>query len=201
MKETTRRAFVKASLTIGTAFSIDSFFGLNDLFAHTEKNTLNVGYLPITDHLILPVAHARENNYYNNLKIRPILCKSWDEMVAKIDMGVLQAAFLLAPLALHKADAGGGLKCVLFGHLNGSVIAAEKGIKTAADLQGKTIGIPHEYSTHQVLITKYMKDNNADVNDLHLEKAAPSLIVKMMKAGRIRNSVLSNFPPKLIHKK
>ncbi len=80
-------------------------------------------------------------------------------------MGVLHAAFLLAPLAMFKYLQESPLKCVLLAHTNGSVLASAISIKKAGDLVGKTIGIPHTKSTHRVLLfnMKHKPDEIAQV--------------------------------------
>ena len=187
MKRISRRDFLKRSIrTGGIILSAQMIGGRSILAGASEKFDLNVGYLPISDHLILPVSHALDNPKYNGFNVRPYLCRSWDEILGKIDMGIFHAAFMLAPLAMYEVSAGSPLRCVLLGHTNGSVIASEKSITDAAGLLGKTVSIPHSKSTHRVLLYKYLKDNGIrDYNRVKLMKVSPPLTVKTLKAGRI----------------
>ena len=189
MNRITRRDFLKHSIYAGGAILATQMIGSQNISASPRKKfTLNVGYLPICDHLILPVSHALDNSNYNNVNIRPYLCKSWDEILGKVDMGILHAVFMMAPLAMYKINNGFPLKCVLLGHTNGSVIAAEKSIADHKELIGKTIGIPHPKSTHRVLLYKFLKSKGIgakNINNLKLVETPPSLTVKNLKAGRI----------------
>lgn len=187
MKRISRRDFLMRAVGTGGAVLAAQMFGGGNIFAGTpEKFNLNVGYLPISDHLILPVSHALDNAQYEGFNVRPYLCKSWDELLGKVDMGIFHAVFLLAPLAMYEVSAGSPLRCVLLGHTNGSVIASGKSITEAAGLLGKTVGIPHSKSTHRVLLYKYLKDNGIrDYNRVKLIKVPPPLTVKTLKAGRI----------------
>ncbi len=187
MKETTRRDFLKRSVCLGGAVLSTQIMGGQLSFAGGGKKlNLNVGYLPVNDHLIFPVSHARDNSKFKNLNVKPYLCRSWDEMAAKIDMGILQAAFLLVTMAMHKASTGAHFRCVLVGHTNGSVIAGSKSIAGAQGLRGKNIGTPHPRSTHRVLVYKYLKDSGMDMrSDVKLVTVAPPLTVKSLRAGRI----------------
>ncbi len=187
MKKTTRRDFLRKSIWLGGTVLSTQITGSQYTFASGGKKlNLNVGYLPINDHLILPVSHALDNRKYKHLQVHPYLCRSWDEMAAKIDMGILQATFLLAPLAMHRASTGSRFKCVLVGHKNGSVIATSKAITKVQGLRGKNIGTPHPRSTHNMLVYKYLNDSGMDMrSDVNLVTVIPSLTAKALRAGRI----------------
>jgi len=187
MNETTRRDFLRRSAQAAGAVLATQALGGRLVFAEVGKKLkLNVGYLPIMDHLILPVSHALDNARYKDLSVRQMLCKSWDEMTKRIDMGVLQAAFLLTPLAMQEVVTGSSLRCVLLGHTDGSVIAVKKSITDATGLVGKTLGIPHVSSTHTVLLYKYLQDHEIEMKDaVELTTVAPPLTAKSLKAGRI----------------
>lgn len=177
MKTINRRDFLKLSVAAGSA-----------IFAGSRKTVqLNVGYLPITDHLVLPVSHARsQQGEYPGFQVNPYLCRSWDEILSKVDMGLLDAAFMPAPLAMYKMTLGSSLRCVMPAHLNGSVIATGKSIENPEGLVGKTIGIPHTRSTHRVLLYKYLKDREIEnFEDTALLEVAPPLTVKTLKSGKI----------------
>ena len=189
MYNSQRREFLKKTIGI---IGLSMFYQSAFAEVSNSGNTINVGYLPITDHLILPVSHYLDNKKYKNFSINPILCQSWDDMLLKFDMGILQAAFMLSPLAINKAQSGYPLKCILYGHTDGSVLAVQKSINSVKDLQNKIIGIPHEKSTHSVLLYKYLKDNNIDMKTyLKLDKVPPPLIVKHLKAGMINGYIVA----------
>jgi NitT/TauT family transport system substrate-binding protein len=103
-----------------------------------------------------------------------------------MDMGILNAAFMLAPLAMHKVINGASMRCLLLGHTNGSVLAVNKTITNSKDLNGKTIGIPHSKSTHRVLLYKYFKDRGMEKNiNIKLVKTPPPLTITSLKSGKI----------------
>lgn len=186
MSKINRRSFIKKSMALGGAVCASPFVNSAKLLADTGKFNINVGYLKITDHLVLPVSHALDGDQYEHVRITPYLCRSWDEILGKIDMGVLQAAFMLAPLALFNYLQHPTMSCVLFGHRNGSVIITDKSIAEVDDLAGKTIGIPHPKSTHTVLLYKYLQDKGVkDINGIKLVKVAPARTVQTLKSGSI----------------
>jgi NitT/TauT family transport system substrate-binding protein len=186
-KEINRRDFMKLSFHGAGSILAAQVMGNRTVFAAEKKRLkMNVGYLPISDHLILPVSHALDNDKYRHVKVKPHLCRSWDELSGKVDMGFLHAVFMLAPLAMFKMTTGSPLRCVLLGHINGSVIAAEKSISDAKGLAGKTIGIPHAYATHRVLLYRYLKNSLVEkTDDIRLIKIPPPQTVKNLKTKRI----------------
>ena len=102
MFKLSRRNFLKNSFRAGTAVWAGRAMGSKNAFGGNARLEFNVGYLPITDHLLLPVSHALDNHRYDYINVNPYLCRSWDEILAKVDMGLLDAAFMLAPIAMHK---------------------------------------------------------------------------------------------------
>jgi hypothetical protein len=103
MRRISRRDFLKRSVCAGGAVFAAQMVGAGSILAGTPgKFNLNVGYLPISDHLILPVSHALDNAQYNGFNVQPYLCRSWDEILGKVDMGVLHAVFMPAPLAMYE---------------------------------------------------------------------------------------------------
>jgi NitT/TauT family transport system substrate-binding protein len=186
MKTITRRTFILGTMALGGAVCSSPFGRPASLLADTGKVNLNVGYMQTTDHLLLPVSHALDGERYKHVRITPHLCNSWDEILGKIDMGILQAAFMMAPLALFNFLQHPTMNCVLLGHRHGSVIVTDKSITVANDLAGKIIGIPHAKSTHTILLYKYLQDNGVEnINDIKLVQVTPALSVQNLKSGKI----------------
>jgi NitT/TauT family transport system substrate-binding protein len=186
-KEINRRDFLKLSVHTGGSILAAQMVGNRTVFGDEKKPfKMNVGYLPLSDHLILPVSHALDNDNYHHVKVKPYLCRSWDELLGKVDMGLLHAVFMLAPLAMFKMTTGSPLRCVLLGHINGSVIAAEKSVDDAKGLAGKTIGICHAYATHRLLLYQYLKNRKVEkTDDIKLIKVPPPQMVNNLKTKRI----------------
>ncbi|MEK8018773.1 MAG: ABC transporter substrate-binding protein, partial [Candidatus Parabeggiatoa sp.] len=64
------------------------------------KIQLKVGYLPILDHLTLLVSHRQDRCTFEQVEIQPKMFKAWREMVGALKAGVIDAAFILSPLAM-----------------------------------------------------------------------------------------------------
>jgi NitT/TauT family transport system substrate-binding protein len=152
-----------------------------------SKDTLKVGYLPILDHLTLLVSHSKDNSSFQNITIQPKLFKSWAEMSGALRAGVIDAAFILSPLAMDIAYHGTRINALLLAHRDGSAITVKQGsnIHSAADLKGKSIAIPFKISTHTALLDKYLKSAGLSLNDVDTKVISPPNMLKAMQGGVI----------------
>lgn len=119
--------------------------------------TVKIGFLPITDHLLLGVSQERDGARFKNLTLAPIKFSDWSTLSESIRSGDLDGAILLAPLAFQVKLKGAPVKVVLYAHRDGSalIVRVKENIKTVHDLRGKTIAIPHRFSTHNMLLHLY----------------------------------------------
>jgi NitT/TauT family transport system substrate-binding protein len=159
------------------------------LFATTAfaKEVLKVGYLPILDHLTLIVSHYNDNSSFKEVDVMPKKFKSWGNMAGALKAGVIDAAFILSPLAMDLYNKGAAIQTILLAHRDGSAITVKKGsgIKSAADLKGKTIAIPFKISTHTALLGKYLSSAGLKLTDVKTPVIAPPSMEAAMKKGAI----------------
>jgi NitT/TauT family transport system substrate-binding protein len=128
--------------------------------AGQHARTIRVGYLPISDHLLPMIAHQRHDQTSFNVCLRKFL--SWSELTKALANESLDAAMMMAPLAMALHNRGVPLKWALDGHHEGSAITVQKSIARnltraprqawSRDLAGATIGLPHALSTHGMLL-------------------------------------------------
>lgn len=151
------------------------------------KEALRVGYLPIMDHLILPISHALDNQQYQHIEIKPRLFKKWSELTGALKANKIDAAFILAPVAMDLYQKNSDIKVVLLAHRNGSSITVTNTsvIDDAIDLKGKSIGIPGRKSTHVALLNAYLKRAHLSLKDVTLKSIAPSNMQQAMELGFI----------------
>lgn len=147
------------------------------------KETLRVGYLPIMDHLILPVSHALDNPSYQHIEIKPRLFKKWRDVAGALKANKIDAAFMLAPLAIDLFQQGMDIKTILLAHRDGSAITINRtsSIQDVSDLKGKRIAIPGRKSTHAALLNSYLKRAHLSLNDVVLKPIAPPNMQKAME--------------------
>jgi len=180
--------------TVGTAVNIaESREKMHALFRQmqtTKANVeivLNVGYLPILDHLTLLVSHIWDSSIFKRIVIRPRKFKSWNSMSVALEKGSIDAAFMLSPLAMKLFNQGIDIKAILLAHRDGSAITVryDSGIYSVGDLKGKKIAIPHRTSTHTALLNHYLQQGGISLKDVMTEVIAPVDMIKALKQGSI----------------
>ncbi|GEM_PF-686572 len=157
------------------------------VIAPLNRLELNAGYLPILDHLPLLVSHARDSGGFQHITVTPKLFKSWDEMQGALKAGVINAAFILSPLAMDLFRNGQNIRAILLAHRDGAAITVRTGadIHSAADLRGKAIAIPARNATHTALLDKYLRTAGLTLKDVTTKIIAPPHMLLAMKHQRI----------------
>ncbi len=155
----------------------------------TEKPLIRVGHLPITDHLILGVtadklASGNETFQHGQLEAKPY--RSWNRLADDLRQGNLDAACILAPLAMEFFYAGVPVRMLLQTHKSGSTLVKNKraNIEKLEDFKGRSILIPHYLSVHHLLFDKLMRDNGLEVGagkDIIFDVVAPSEIAEIIE--------------------
>ena len=151
------------------------------------KPRLRVGYLPILDHLILLVSHARDNNTFTGINIEPKIFNSWKSMINNLKSGVIDACFILSPLAMSMFHSGTDIRTILLAHRDGSAITVreDSGIHAVEDFKGKSIAIPHRISTHTALLDRYLRTGGLSLKDVILDVIAPSNMESFMERNMV----------------
>lgn len=139
---------------------------------HT-KQRLKVGYLPITCHLLLPVAMERDGFFKEN--VDPIRFSSWPDMIESVKGNELDCAFILAPIAISLMDQSVPVVIALLGHRNGTglVVAKNSGISSVKDFVGKTFAIPIRYSTQNMALLMLLGKNGIAVDKVNRVELPP----------------------------
>ena len=99
----------------------------------------------------------------------------------------MQAAFMVAPMAIALRAQGVPIKIVYLGHRYGSaVVVAKNGpIHTFADLRGRTIAIPSRFSDERLIIFRALKQNGMSAKDIKMVEMAPPDVAGALAAGAI----------------
>jgi chemotaxis signal transduction protein/ABC-type nitrate/sulfonate/bicarbonate transport system substrate-binding protein len=122
------------------------------------KVLFRVAHIQITDHLALGVLKyliATEVLQPQHFELETACMSSWNPVQQELEQGEVDAAFVLAPIAMDLFGYGAPIKLVLLAHKNGSILVrrkSENDEKSMTDFfRGKTFYIPHELSIHHML--------------------------------------------------
>ncbi|BBO72496.1 hypothetical protein DSCA_64260 [Desulfosarcina alkanivorans] len=124
-----------------------------------DRQVIRMGYMPVLTNLAAPLLdHATRKG--NGVFFEAVKFSSFAEMAEALRNDSLQAAFIIAPLAVVLRQQGVDVKVVLVGNRHESTLVARKSLnaKRLEDLVGRTIAVPMRYSGHNLCLLKAMEE-------------------------------------------
>jgi NitT/TauT family transport system substrate-binding protein len=169
---------------------------LND-YQPAAKRKINVAYIPVTCQLTCPVTDYISKLSQNGEIFLPRLFQGFPEIKEALISNRMQAAFIVAPLAIALKAQGVPIKVVYLGHRYGSAVVVKKNgpIKTFADMRGHTIAIPSRFSDERLLVFRAMKVWGINPKEVKMVEMAPPDVAGALAAGAIDAYVMGEpFP-------
>jgi NitT/TauT family transport system substrate-binding protein len=147
---------------------------LND-YRPLDKRKITVGYLPATCQLTCPVADYISKYSTDGEEFLPRLFQGFPEIKEALISNRIQAAFIVAPMAIALKAQGVPIKVVYLGHRYGSAVVVRKDgpIKSVSDMRGKTLAIPSRFSDERLLLFRAMKVNGIKPDEVKMVEMAP----------------------------
>jgi len=138
-----------------------------------KANLVRIGYMPVVANLAAPLVDyvtKGDNPYFEALKF-----SSFSEMGEAFRSGHIQAAFIIAPLAIVLFEQGVPLKVVYIGNRHESTLVMRAGVKceSPSDIAGKTIAVPLRYSGHFLAIKRYLREHYLDPSAVNIVEVPP----------------------------
>ncbi len=117
----------------------------------------------------------------------PRLFQGFPEIKEALMSNRMQAAFMVAPMAIALRAQGVPVKIVYLGHRYGSavVVRSDGDVRSVPDLRGKTIAIPSRFSDERLIVFKALKDNGMSAKDVHMVEMAPPDVPGALAAGAV----------------
>ncbi len=162
------------------------------------KTLLRVAHLQITDHLLLGLAVDKIQKGAikpKNFDLETKLMGSWNPLAEALENNEVDAAFMLAPIAMDLFSHGVPLKTVLLAHRGGSMMVRND----SGDFQEpyedffrkKSFLLPHKLSIHHMLSHMFFKGiglkgslEKGDDIDVNFEVAAPVSMPDFLKENK-----------------
>ncbi len=169
---------------------------LND-YGPIEKRKITVAYLPVTCQLTCPVTDYISKYSLAGEEFLPRMFQGFPEIKEALISNRVQAAFIVAPLALALKAQGVPIKVVYLGHRYGSAVVVRKDgpIHTFADMRGKTIAIPSRFSDERLLLFRAMKVWGIKPGEIKMLEMAPPDVSSALAAHAIDAFVMGEpFP-------
>ncbi len=169
---------------------------LNDYRPIAERK-ITVAYIPVTCQLTCPVTDYISKFSHNGEIFIPRLFQGLPEIKEALISNKVQAAFIVAPLAIALKAQGVPIKVVYLGHRYGSAMVVRKNgpVKSVADLRGLTIAIPSRFSDERLMLIRAMKLAGLKPTDVRMLEMAPPDVASALRAGAIDGFVMGEpFP-------
>jgi NitT/TauT family transport system substrate-binding protein len=119
---------------------------------------IRMGYMPVITNLAAPILD-RVTRGSPNLRFEALKFSSFAEMAEALRNDYIQAAFIIAPLAIVLRHQEEDVKIVYIGNRHESTLVARKSLnaKNIACLAGKTIAVPMRYSGHNLSLLQVLE--------------------------------------------
>ncbi len=142
---------------------------------------LEVGGLPVTCNLTLPVACVGKNRAIeqgqsaNEFRYSYSKYSGWPEIKESLMAGRIQAGYMLAPLVMDLADKKIPVKIVSLGHRSGAVIMVktDSPYQKFADLKGKRVAIPSRFAVDFLFLRKMLERENLSPDQFEIVEMPP----------------------------
>ena len=150
--------------------------------AAASAKPLQVGALPVTCNLTLPVAcvaraaaNAAAKGSGPQFEFEFSKYNGWPEVKESLMAGRIQAAYMLAPLVMDLADKRVPVKIVSLGHRSGAVIMVrtDSPYQRFKDLAGKRIAIPSRFAVDYLFLRKMLAREGMTAKDIQIVEMAP----------------------------
>ena len=172
---------------LGIAFGALGWLALISLlhfWLNTERDggrrTVSLGYMPVISNLASPLLdHASRDS--GGVRFRALKFASFAEMAESLRHGQIDAAFIIAPLAIVLRQQGEDVKIVYIGNRHESTLVVRKGLnaKGLRDLAGKKLAVPMLYSGHSLAILKRIQEEGVAENIEVVEMNPPDMAVAL----------------------
>jgi len=117
----------------------------------------------------------------------PRMFQGFPEIKEALISNKMQAAFMVAPMAVALRAQGVPIKIVYLGHRYGSAVVVRKDgpVKTFSDMKGRTIAIPSRFSDERLIVFRVLKEFNMKPTDLKMVEMAPPDVAGALAANAI----------------
>ncbi|MCP3921952.1 MAG: response regulator, partial [Desulfobacterales bacterium] len=173
------------------------------------KVKLKIAHIQITDHLVLGVLKDMIDKgdltpkYFD---LETVRMSGWNSVLSDLEDGKVDAACVLAPIAMDLYSANVPIKLILLAHKSGSVLVRNKLNSDFEDsevnfFRNKSFIIPHKMSVHHMLTDIFFKGiglnpnlDKGDEYDIELEVAAPVNMPKFLKNNQLNSGFMVAEP-------
>lgn len=117
----------------------------------------------------------------------PRMFQGFPEIKEALMANKMQAAFMVAPMAMALRAQGVPIKIVYLGHRYGSAVVVRKDgpIRTFPDMKGKVVAIPTRFSDERLILNRAIKKYGMNTTDFKMVEMAPPDVAGALAAKAI----------------
>jgi NitT/TauT family transport system substrate-binding protein len=151
-----------------------------------RRQVIKMGYMPVITNLAAPLLDHVSNLYDSEFRYKAIKFVSFAEMAEALRNDKIQAAFIIAPLAIVLRQQAEDVKVVYIGNRHESTMVARKNLKADSihDLTGATVAVPMRYSGHNLGMLKLIAEAGLE-NEIKLVEMNPPDMASALTAGAL----------------
>ena len=144
-----------------------------------------MGYMPVITNLSCPLLDYASRNG-DGFRFEAVKFASFAEMGEALRNGKIEAAFMIAPLAIVLRQQGEDIKVVYIGNRHESTLVARKGldVERFGELAGKTVAVPMRYSGHNLCLRRMAKMRGMS-GDIRIVEMNPPDMASAMAVGSL----------------
>ena len=159
---------------------------VND-YLPAEQRKFNVAYIPVTCHLACPVTDYISKFSLAGQIFLPRMFQGFPEIKEALISNKMQAAFIVAPLAIALKAQGVPIKIVYLGHRYGSAFVVRKDgpVRNFGDVRGRLIAIPSRFSDERLIVFRAMKAWGIKPSEVRMVEMAPPDVTGALAAQAI----------------
>jgi NitT/TauT family transport system substrate-binding protein len=150
-----------------------------------QRRVIRMGYMPVVTNLAAPLLDyvTREGN---GLQFKAIKFASFAEMAEALRNDAIEAAFMIAPLAVVLHQQGVDVRVVYIGNRHGSTLVARKdlAVNDLRDLAGRTVAVPMRYSGHNLSLLQEMAASGL-ANQINIVEMNPPDMAAALSSGAL----------------
>lgn len=159
-------------------------YGLN--FEHGTRPVVKMGYMPVITNLACPILDFATKEG-TGLRFEALKFGSFAEMGEALRNGSIQAAFIIAPLAVVLHQQNTGVRIVYIGNRHESTLVYRKdlNVRSFADLARRTIAVPMRYSGHNLAARQLAEKYGVTGSDLNIVEMNPPDMASALVVGAL----------------
>lgn len=179
--ETSSHFHQRRRLLLGMAGAAALPLGAASCSSKEDSKLIQIGGLPVTCNLTLPIACKAKSITLNKDPASPDVgfeyskYSGFPELKESLMTGRIQAAYMLAPLVMDLVDKRIPLRIVSLGHRSGAVIMVrtDSDFQTFKQLKGKRIAVPSRFAVDFLFLRKMLVAEGMSHDDIILLEMPP----------------------------